>query len=182
MMARIRSSPVRRPPGSRALAGLAFLASLGVSALAIPDDGALARCTARVQTGVSTNAVALAQRCGTDPGALRRANPGRDLTRPGLLNIPGGQNSVVPEGLRNEVAPRQKMNATRQRPVSGLRKRPAGMRPQSAQNSGYRIRPGDTLAGIAAGRGISVEALLGANPGIEPHRLAVGRRIAIPAQ
>jgi hypothetical protein len=44
---------------------------------------ALAQCTARTQTGVGSNIVALAQRCGTTAGDLRRANPGRNLNNPG---------------------------------------------------------------------------------------------------
>ncbi|MGE5605410.1 MAG: LysM peptidoglycan-binding domain-containing protein [Bacteroidota bacterium] len=44
----------------------------------------------------------------------------------------------------------------------------------------YTIRPGDTLYVIAARYGVSLQALLTANPGIDPRSLSVGRIICIP--
>ena len=45
----------------------------------------------------------------------------------------------------------------------------------------YAIRRGDTLSGIATARGISLSALIEANPGIAPNRLSIGQAIVIPA-
>lgn len=45
----------------------------------------------------------------------------------------------------------------------------------------YVVEPGDCPAGIAARFGVSLEALVRANPGLDPKNLAVGRRLAIPA-
>lgn len=45
----------------------------------------------------------------------------------------------------------------------------------------YTIRPGDTLAGIAAQQGIALEALLAANPGVSATSLQIGQTITIPA-
>lgn len=155
-------------------AALALLAGLAVAP--VP---AAAQCSAQVQTGISTNAVALAQRCGTTAGDLRRANPGRDLSKPGLVRIPGGSTDVTPSTLNNEVAPRQRTNATHQRPIirSQLENAPAAR----AGGNLYTIRRGDTLGAIAAGAGVRLDALIAANPGVRPRALAVGQAIRIPA-
>ncbi|MCS7011428.1 MAG: LysM peptidoglycan-binding domain-containing protein [Anaerolineales bacterium] len=44
----------------------------------------------------------------------------------------------------------------------------------------YTIRPNDTLAGIASRYGVTVEALLAANPGVRPTALKVGSQLVIP--
>ena len=44
----------------------------------------------------------------------------------------------------------------------------------------YAIRAGDTLGAIAARFGTSVDAILAANPGIEPLNLQIGQTICIP--
>lgn len=45
----------------------------------------------------------------------------------------------------------------------------------------YTILAGETLYGLARRYGIAVQALIAANPGIDPGRLQVGQRICIPA-
>ncbi|WP_126010818.1 LysM peptidoglycan-binding domain-containing protein [Georhizobium profundi] len=186
----ILNKPMMRPVNRR-IGGAFVAAAMVFSAAPLPGFGtdALAQCTARTQTGVGTNAVALAQRCGTTVGDLRRANPGRDLNQPGLLRIPGGRTSAVPDSLNNEIAPRQGLNATRQAPVvqpSPTFRQPgeAPMRrssPDAGGNGSYAIRRGDTLSGIAASAGVPLNALMRANPGIQPNRLSVGQAIVIPA-
>lgn len=54
--------------------------------------------------------------------------------------------------------------------------------PAAAQGCGdsYTIRAGDTLSAVAARCGVSLDALMAANPGIEPRRLAVGQAVALP--
>ena len=42
------------------------------------------------------------------------------------------------------------------------------------------VRPGDTFYGLSQQFGISVEAIMRANPGINPNNLQVGQRICIP--
>ena len=44
----------------------------------------------------------------------------------------------------------------------------------------YKIVPSDTLSGIAQRYGVSLEALLTANPGIVPEALSVGQTLSIP--
>lgn len=45
----------------------------------------------------------------------------------------------------------------------------------------YMIRPGDTYYSIALRTGTTVEALIRANPGVDPNALRVGQTICIPA-
>ncbi|MGE5551927.1 MAG: LysM peptidoglycan-binding domain-containing protein, partial [Bacteroidota bacterium] len=44
----------------------------------------------------------------------------------------------------------------------------------------YTIQAGDTLFALAARFGTTVQAILAANPGLDPNSLQVGRRICIP--
>lgn len=44
----------------------------------------------------------------------------------------------------------------------------------------YTIRPGDTFAKIATEKGISLNALLGANPDVDTRRLQIGQIIQLP--
>jgi LysM repeat protein len=44
----------------------------------------------------------------------------------------------------------------------------------------YTIRPGDSFYALAARFGVSVSALIAANPGVDPNRLVVGQTICIP--
>jgi peptidoglycan hydrolase-like protein with peptidoglycan-binding domain len=44
----------------------------------------------------------------------------------------------------------------------------------------YIVKPGDTLYMISVKFGVSVEALIAANPGVDSRSLQVGRRLRIP--
>ncbi len=44
----------------------------------------------------------------------------------------------------------------------------------------YVIRQGDTFSALASRFGVSLAAILAANPGVDPNRLVVGQRICIP--
>lgn len=46
----------------------------------------------------------------------------------------------------------------------------------------YTIESGDTFARIAAKIGLSVQAILDANPDVDPRRLRIGQKIDIPVQ
>jgi LysM repeat protein len=52
--------------------------------------------------------------------------------------------------------------------------------PPAPMGQEYSIARGDTLSGIAPKFGVSVKALLDANPGINPSRLQIGQVIRIP--
>lgn len=55
---------------------------------------------------------------------------------------------------------------------------PSPAPPVQAQD--YVIAQGDTLSGLAKKFGVSVKALVDANPGIEPTKLKIGQKIHIP--
>lgn len=44
----------------------------------------------------------------------------------------------------------------------------------------YTVRPGDTVFGIARAYGAGVQAILTANPDVDPNRLSIGRQLIIP--
>ncbi len=44
----------------------------------------------------------------------------------------------------------------------------------------YTIRPGDTFYRISVERNISLDAILAANPGVDPDRLSIGQTVCIP--
>lgn len=48
--------------------------------------------------------------------------------------------------------------------------------------STYNIQSGDNFAKIAGNLGISLQALLDANPGVNPRALQIGQEIAVPAK
>jgi len=89
----------------------------------------------------------LAQRFNTTVAAILRANPGLD---PNRLMI--GQQICIP-GI----------------PV-----------PTCPGGTLYTIRAGDTLFSIARRFNTTVEAILRANPGLDPNRLMIGQQICIP--
>lgn len=51
---------------------------------------------------------------------------------------------------------------------------------EEAPGTRHVVAPGETPAGIAARRGIDLETLERANPGLDARRLAVGRVLVIP--
>ncbi len=51
----------------------------------------------------------------------------------------------------------------------------------SGSASTYRIQSGDTFAKIASQQGVSLQALLDANPDADPRRLRIGQEIQIPS-
>ena len=59
---------------------------------------------------------------------------------------------------------------------------PSGGVPNGSCPNGtnYTIRPGDTFYMIATRYGVSLQALLEANPGVDPNRLMVGQVICVP--
>ena len=92
----------------------------------------------------------IARRFGISVDALAAANPGVD---PNRLQI--GQQICVPA------------------PAPAPGPCPGGFL--------YTIRSGDTFFSLARRFGITLQALLSANPGVDPNRLQVGQQICIPA-
>ena len=50
----------------------------------------------------------------------------------------------------------------------------------SGSGSTYKIQSGDTLGNIASQKGVGLDALLEANPDVDPRRLRIGKEINIP--
>ncbi len=57
---------------------------------------------------------------------------------------------------------------------------PSAPAPSANEAQTYKIQPGDRLYSLAKQYGSSVDAILGANPGLDARRLRVGKTIVIP--
>jgi LysM repeat protein len=99
----------------------------------------------------------IATRFGVSVQAIMSAN---GLTNPNLIFV--GQRLTIPTGS-SAPAPTQ--------PPSG---------PPAGGTTVYTVQPGDWLARIASRFGVSVQAIINANPGINPNRIFVGQQIIIP--
>lgn len=64
--------------------------------------------------------------------------------------------------------------------VTSVRSTPAPTATTSASRT-YKVQAGDTAAAIARKYSLKLEALLAANPGLEPRRMKVGQVLNIPA-
>lgn len=95
----------------------------------------------------------IAQRCAVSIAQIEQANPGQN---PSTLQVGQTLQLVAETPARAEPMP--------DRPVTDA----------------HRVEPGDTLSSIAAILGTSVEALIAANPQIDPYALDVGAVIRLP--
>ncbi|HZV02796.1 MAG TPA: GH25 family lysozyme [Planctomycetota bacterium] len=132
----------------------------GGSPAPAPTSGGSNPSTYTVQRGDTLSGIAA--RFGVSLAALEAANP--QITNPNLiypgqvLNLPGGGKSATP-------------------PPSS----PPPSSPPPAANKTYTVQKGDTLSGIAARFGVSLNALEAANPQItNPNLIYPGQVITIP--
>jgi LysM repeat protein len=95
----------------------------------------------------------IAQRCDVSVDMLREANPGVD---------------------QNDLQVGQTLQLTAEAP-------PQPEPAEPAPGDQYRVQPGDTVQSIAAALGVTVEALIAANPDIDPAALRVGQMLLPPA-
>jgi LysM repeat protein/lysophospholipase L1-like esterase len=58
---------------------------------------------------------------------------------------------------------------------------PAIAAPAVASGVSYAVADGDTLWSVAKRLGVSADALAAANPGVDPRRMSIGQRLAVPA-
>ncbi len=93
----------------------------------------------------------IAQRLGTTVAAITDLNPG---INPNVLRV--GQLICIPSAA------------------------PAPAPGACLGGTGYRVKAGDTFYALAARFGVTAQALITANPGVNPDRLAVGQTICIP--
>lgn len=115
----------------------------------------------------------IAARHGVGVGDLARANgianprlifPGQKLT------VPGAQGSA-------SSSPTRQSSTARSASSSGKSRAPVGT---TATGATVTVRPGDTLSHIAGRHGVSLDALLAANSGVDPRRLWVGQKVVVP--
>ncbi len=104
------------------------------------------------------------------PGAgqgQRHRQPSADLPRP-AAHGPRSGGSASPE------------------PTTATARKPSGSAPSTSTRRSttagatVTVRPGDTLSHIAARHEVSLDALLAANPGLDPRRLWVGQKVVVP--
>jgi len=131
--------------------------------LTVPGRAALAPSGAggrggayRVRSGDTLSAIAV--RLGVSTGALVRANR---LTDPNRIVV--GRRLVLPGSAPAAAA------AT-----------PAAVTASPSSSGSYRVRPGDTLSGIAARLGVSEGSLAGANGLADPNRIVLGALLRVP--
>jgi LysM repeat protein len=113
----------------------------------------------------------------TVPPATTAANISNNV--PGApaqpVPAPGAPMAQVPSGAPPTAAP-----APMAVPVPAPVVPAAPVAPVATEGHEYVIVSGDTLGGLAHKNGVSLKALLEANPGVNPKKLHVGQKIQIP--
>ncbi|MGJ8638437.1 MAG: LysM peptidoglycan-binding domain-containing protein [Opitutaceae bacterium] len=87
-------------------------------------------------------------------------------------------------GVRSQPVSPSVSSSTSSAPVAVASESAAGFTSgivSTGSSSVYSIQSGDNLAKIAAAKGVSLQALLDANPGVDPRRLQIGQQVNIPA-
>ena len=108
-----------------------------------------ANCPGQIYTVVAGDSLyTIAKKFGTTVDAIVRANP--QITDPSKISV--GQQICIPTGPTP--------------PCTGQI---------------YVVQAGDTIFSIAQRFGVTVDAIIAANPGIDPNRLVIGQRICIPS-
>jgi LysM repeat protein len=122
------------------------------------------------------------QRLGRESSqTLRLANQagtGVQSNREELVKMAGKMNELASSGVRSTasaVASNPTASSSASSPSGGATAATLG------SASTYKIKSGDTFGKIASLMGVSLDALLDANPGADPRRLGIGQEIIIPA-
>lgn len=145
-------------PSLFALIGGAFAI---LSAAAPGGAQAQSACGDSVTVEAGDTLHSIAQRCDTSVSAMVSANP--DLSNPNVIHA--GQSLNVPGGDGAEL--------------SG----PAATEPTvDSQLGGYQVESGDTLYSIAETLGTTVQAVIEANPGLDPRSIPIGRVLNPPGE
>lgn len=119
----------------------------------------------------------LGKKIGVPEESLRDCNPElcRSVTPPGCSNY----DLCVPLGMADDVRIALAKHPTPQREEKASEK---SAQAPASRGATHRIRPGDTLSGLAARQGCSVKALAALN-GMKPSEpLKVGRTVKLPAK
>ncbi len=139
-----------------------------------PNEGAAAAGTAgRYTVRPGDTLSRIARRLGTSVDALAALNGLQDSAR-----IQVGTVLKVPAAAAPSAAPPATPGAT---PGAGTPA--AGTRPAGGAGKVYTVKAGDTCYRIARLHATTIDALLAANPGLDPARLRVGQQLRIdPAE
>ncbi|WPJ95296.1 LysM domain-containing protein [Coraliomargarita algicola] len=130
------------------------------------------------------------QRLGRESSqTLRLANQagsGVESNRDELIKLAQKMSELASTGVRPAASARPSSAATTSAaPAVTDSVSAEGEQAQPAENHGagaiYKIQSGDTFAKIASLKGVSLDALLTANPDADPRRLRIGQEITIPA-
>lgn len=157
------SSPETLPKNEDQYHSEAFPPLTGDSASEASDRGDNAAVAAKARP-VKNPIVA-----GPPPDSSPRANGG--TAGPRKLDLPGSpmaSDSVVPA-------------VSTPPPSTALPSPTATLPPDTISTTRYAIRRGDTFSSIASRNGVTLDALLRANPTSDPKRLQIGQSINIPA-
>lgn len=88
------------------------------------------------------------------------------------------QVSTAMETMRQDI---NKLATLKTAPAKAAKEGAAGGAAEKAGPGGdYTIKAGDTPAKIARAHGVTTDAILAANPGLEPTKLKVGQKINLP--
>jgi LysM repeat protein len=120
--------------------------------------------------------------------AAKQAMSGVKANRDEMVKLVEKINGMTTSGLRPQAAAAAAA-ATSARPSIGTNNSASsvtvtsGASNPSASSSAstYSIQSGDNFAKVASKKGISLQALLDANPGVNPRSLQIGQTITIPA-
>ncbi len=120
------------------------------------------------------------QRAGRETSqALRDANQakqGFDSNRAEIIKLAEAMQQLANSGVTRS-APAAASSGSSTSTASSTDTAPAA----SGSESTYLIKSGDTFGKIATLKGVSLDALLDANPDADPRRLRIGQEINIPA-
>ncbi|MHB8375944.1 MAG: LysM peptidoglycan-binding domain-containing protein [Dehalococcoidia bacterium] len=125
----------------------------------------------------------IAQRLGISLQDLRAANPSINPSALSLgqtIKLPAGAGATTPAAAPATDTPGPAPTDT---PVAAVQTHtPAPAKTPSSLGQTYTVQAGDIPVNIAKKFGITVEALLAANPGLNPTNMHVGDVIIIPPQ
>ncbi len=158
--------------GSRLLAARCLEAVAGPSGL--PKTELLASIRGRDLTPVAAgqSAIRLAETSPAAPAspAVAEARPASPAPRPAVAASPA---RALPAAAESKPAVA----------ASVAEVKPAAPAPAAAVSAAgaYAVAGGDTLWSVARRLGVSPDALTAANPGVDPRRMSVGQRLALPS-
>ena len=163
-------------PSILPIAGLiAGALALVLSIVALVKLGALKK--------VQDDVAQLSTRVESVEGSARSASDNANRANAAITNITkqvqGAFDQVTAElgALKTEVA---KLATAKPAPAPKGAKEPGEGGGKGGPGGDYTVKAGDTPAKIARAHGVSVDALMQANPGLEPTKLKVGQKINLP--